>query len=104
LNLQNVLSIGAGLVATAVYFYLFNKTVEISRRVPLGVAQVLLVFGYLFRLMAVGAVLLASVFLADLKTLPVGISFIVSFTGVFIYTQGRAIQHLMTGRLAERKE
>ncbi len=104
MDLQSVLSVAAGLAAAAVYFYLFHKTFDISRRVPLGVAQVLLMFGYLVRLMVVGAVLITAVYVAGLDTLPVGVSFLVSFTGGFIYTQGRAVRHLMTGRLSDRKE
>ncbi len=104
MDLQSVFSVAAGLAATAVYFYLFHKAFDISRRIPLGAAQGLLIFGYFVRLAAVGAVLLAAVYVAGLDTLPVAVSFMVSFTGVFIYTQGRAVRHLMTGRLSDRKE
>ncbi len=104
MDLQSLFSVAAGLIATAVYFYLYNKAFDISRRLPTGAAQGLLIFGYLVRLAAVGLILLGAVYVAGLDTLPVGVAFMVSFTGVFIYTQGRAVRHLMTGRLTDRKE
>lgn len=101
---HRLLSIATGLAVTAVYFYLFHITFDISRRVSLGVAQALLIFGYIGRLMVVMALLAAATFLAGLEQTVILLSFVISFTGVFIYTQGRAVRRLMTGRLSDRKE
>ena len=101
---QSIIAIAAGLAVTAVYFYLFNLTFSVSRRVPLGVAQVLLIFGYIGRLAVVFGLLAAAAFLGGLDQLILAVSFMVSYTTVFIYTQGRAVRELMTGRLSERKE
>ena len=98
------MAIAAGLAVTAVYFYLFNLASSVSRRLPLGIAQALLLFGYIGRVVFVFGLLFAVAFLGGLDQRILAASFVVSYTAVFIYTQGRAVRELMTGRLSERKE
>ncbi len=92
---------GAGI--TLVYFYLFNFVNQFSRRLDPGLAQVLIMFSYFARLGAVGVLLFVG-YEIGLDMLVMGVSFMVFFSVAFIYTQGRAIRALMTGRLSEQKE
>lgn len=104
LLLKGFLAVLTGAGITLVYFYLYNKTIKISRRLGPGAGQAVVFFSYFGRLAVVGALLAASAFLAKLDGFLTAISFLVIYTIGLLFTQGRAGLALLRGPLSDRKE
>lgn len=98
------MSVAAGGGITAVYFYLYNKTAQMTGHMAPGAGYAFLLFSYLMRLTAVGLSLFLVTYFGRLDTLLTGLSFLIIYTAALLYTQGRNGLALMRGELSERKE
>ena len=102
--IRSLLTVVTGAGICAVYFYLYNKAVSMTRQLAPGVGQGVLLFGYLGRLAVVGVLLVLSTRVAGLDPFLTALSFLVTYTVALLYTQGQAGLALLRGLVSERKE
>ncbi len=101
---ESFFAVCAGIGITVVYFYLYQKTEVISRRLSITSGQALVFAGYPARLFVVGMLLTVAVLGFGLDAFVLGVSFLVSHTVMLLLTQGRAAIALRSGRGLDRKE
>ena len=102
--LRNALTVLVGATATYAYFWVFEKTIDLSHRLSSETTLGVIILSYFARLAVVAGILGGAVLVLRIDTFLTCVSFLVIYTMALLFNERRLITALISGQLPVRKE